>query len=72
MTQPSYGAYPVRSGAGTVAGYVHHDDTPQGHRYRAVPRTAPGQWGARTVRYPTHTAAASAVLAHHYTHTATS
>lgn len=66
MTPPSYGAYPVRTPTGQVAGYVHHD-TCTGPRYRAVPRTAPGQWGKRRTSYPTHTAAASAVLAHHYT-----
>lgn len=66
---PSYGAYAVCTPARQVAGYVHHDARPS-NRYRAVPRTAPAQWGRRATSYPTHDAARAAVLAHHYSNNA--
>ena len=66
MPVPSYGAYPVRTPNGTVVGYVHHNDQDD-CRYRAVPRTAV-EVPLRRVAYPTHTAAASALMAHHYTY----
>lgn len=70
MILPSYGAYPVRTPAGRVVGYVHHDTAPAARRYRAVPRVHPGLWGSRRpTRYATHQAAAVACLAHHYTTT---
>jgi hypothetical protein len=64
MPAPSYGAFPVRTPNGTVVGYVHHDDA-QAYRYRAVTRTAVETPLAHT-SYPTHTAAAGALMAHHY------
>jgi hypothetical protein len=66
MAAPSYGAFAVRVPSGTVVGYVHHDDD-GAHRYRAVSRTA-GQVPLRRESYPTHTAAASALMVHHYTY----
>jgi len=61
---PSYGAFPVRTPNGTVVGYVHHGDS-EALRYHAVPRTAVAVPLAN-VNYPTHAAAASALMAHHY------
>jgi hypothetical protein len=64
VAAPSYGAYPVRTPNGTVVGYVHHFDRPDG-RYRAVPRTAVDVPLPHS-EYETHSAAATALMAHHY------
>jgi hypothetical protein len=66
MVAPSYGAFPVRVPDGAVVGYVHHDSSVR-NRYRAVSRTA-RQVPLPRESFPTHTAAASALMAHHYKH----
>jgi hypothetical protein len=66
VSAPSYGAFAVRTPDGTVVGYVHHDLLST-RRYRAVSRTA-ADVPLRRVAYVTHTDAALALMAHHYTH----
>lgn len=61
---PSYGAFPVRTPNGTVVGYVHHGDA-EALRYHAVPRTAV-EVPLATALFPTHAAAATALMVHHY------